>query len=807
MGSKTYRLLLLDERWKEKAGYIKKRDNYTCQHCGKTGCVLDVHHKNYIIGKNPWEIPSRYLVTLCRSCHKKEHSNKKISEFFITLEEFRERGKNLKKRKFIKNDEKNLEKSKFDVLLQSKSKTKNIMKPTNFEKKSVFELKSISDSDFEKLKTNLTIHENQKMIEKLVEENKKMESNLEFKRKLDNLTLEQVQKVENIGTENEIHPLQFKAAKETIYGLLSWFPELNETEHTSRNRHGLLSAQMQSGKTGYVFALYNIMFIVGLLDYWEIENFTIMTGMDDNNLNHQTKLRSLSQVIGSHEKCNINVWKRIDIKKATLNKIKLEKTFIIIDEAHFGSGEFSILNKFFKLNNVDWKNTNDLREKQILIVSISATNFSEIFWDIEGTKRHVILEVDDNYYGCVKYIDNGQVFNANKFDFNYNSETKSTPIIDIIRKEHQRMVNCGKKQGLFLIRVSTKKEKKLLEDSFIGENFITLPLDSRNGKIDMEKLYLSVENMILKNDQKSLLVIIKGTMRAGITLPEWIKDSTTMIYDNNTNPASSNQALFGRYCGYRKNQELAKFTNCYVNRQHILDYATHVQNDFSRETVPSNPTWKDISELNLNDITRITSKNFNKETDTQPSTKFVLTREFSLDKEDVLYLYDTHENFEHGRTKKSDLEENEFLTKGTKNRLKIEKLLDKLGVKDVYPYDFMAEPYIWPGAINGVRIDGKEIRPNKKGQTRYSNETMKKFINNDKPGGLRTDSHSHFKFIYKEKFDITKHLGKKGIHIILLDNDIENLRLRIVWNEFTQLYRLPNQETIPQKFKSTNLDS
>ena len=84
MDKNKYRLLLLDERWKEKAKYIRKRDNHTCQNCGKTDCVLDVHHKNYIIGKNPWEIPSRYLITLCRSCHKKEHTKKKISEFFIT---------------------------------------------------------------------------------------------------------------------------------------------------------------------------------------------------------------------------------------------------------------------------------------------------------------------------------------------------------------------------------------------------------------------------------------------------------------------------------------------------------------------------------------------------------------------------------------------------------------------------------------------------------------------------------------------------------------------------------------------------
>ncbi len=95
MDRKTYRKLLLHPKWKEKAQYIKKRDNYTCQNCGETDCILDVHHKNYILGKNPWEIPSRYLITLCRLCHKNEHKGKKINEFYITLEEFREKRKEI----------------------------------------------------------------------------------------------------------------------------------------------------------------------------------------------------------------------------------------------------------------------------------------------------------------------------------------------------------------------------------------------------------------------------------------------------------------------------------------------------------------------------------------------------------------------------------------------------------------------------------------------------------------------------------------------------------------------------------------
>lgn len=34
---------------------------------------LEVHHKAYRVGKNPWDSPDDELITLCSSCHKKEH--------------------------------------------------------------------------------------------------------------------------------------------------------------------------------------------------------------------------------------------------------------------------------------------------------------------------------------------------------------------------------------------------------------------------------------------------------------------------------------------------------------------------------------------------------------------------------------------------------------------------------------------------------------------------------------------------------------------------------------------------------------
>lgn len=63
--------------WKEVAYNIRKLDNFTCISCSKTGVELHVHHIVY--ASNFGTHQKTNLVTLCRSCHEKEH--KRIFDF------------------------------------------------------------------------------------------------------------------------------------------------------------------------------------------------------------------------------------------------------------------------------------------------------------------------------------------------------------------------------------------------------------------------------------------------------------------------------------------------------------------------------------------------------------------------------------------------------------------------------------------------------------------------------------------------------------------------------------------------------
>jgi hypothetical protein len=61
---------LKSEAWQRKRYVVMKRDNWHCVYCGAK--ATEVHHKRYAkynIGREPID----WLVSVCRSCHEKQH--------------------------------------------------------------------------------------------------------------------------------------------------------------------------------------------------------------------------------------------------------------------------------------------------------------------------------------------------------------------------------------------------------------------------------------------------------------------------------------------------------------------------------------------------------------------------------------------------------------------------------------------------------------------------------------------------------------------------------------------------------------
>ena len=117
MTKEEYYEALKSPQWIDKRERIKKRDGYTCTKCGCKD-KLQVHHTYYLRGKMPWQVPDDCLITLCRSCHKKEHEGKPISSFYRNKPPKEKTKNKAKGKKVTKKRSNNL--SKEDLELQKK---------------------------------------------------------------------------------------------------------------------------------------------------------------------------------------------------------------------------------------------------------------------------------------------------------------------------------------------------------------------------------------------------------------------------------------------------------------------------------------------------------------------------------------------------------------------------------------------------------------------------------------------------------------------------------------------------------------
>lgn len=71
--AKTYWEKLKDPRWQRKRLEILNMADFTCEKCGASDKTLNVHHKRYRKGADPWDYEDHELASICEDCHRLIH--------------------------------------------------------------------------------------------------------------------------------------------------------------------------------------------------------------------------------------------------------------------------------------------------------------------------------------------------------------------------------------------------------------------------------------------------------------------------------------------------------------------------------------------------------------------------------------------------------------------------------------------------------------------------------------------------------------------------------------------------------------
>lgn len=79
----TYWEKLRDPRWQKKRLEVMSEAEFACTNCGDTKSTLNVHHKLYRKGADPWEYETDELECLCEKCHEEKHHYKQVIDFAI----------------------------------------------------------------------------------------------------------------------------------------------------------------------------------------------------------------------------------------------------------------------------------------------------------------------------------------------------------------------------------------------------------------------------------------------------------------------------------------------------------------------------------------------------------------------------------------------------------------------------------------------------------------------------------------------------------------------------------------------------
>jgi len=85
MADKAYWQKLKDPRWQKLRLEAMQKADFKCEICRDDESSLNVHHKEYFKGHEPWEYDVNQLSVLCEPCHESYHDEFNVLRWVSSL--------------------------------------------------------------------------------------------------------------------------------------------------------------------------------------------------------------------------------------------------------------------------------------------------------------------------------------------------------------------------------------------------------------------------------------------------------------------------------------------------------------------------------------------------------------------------------------------------------------------------------------------------------------------------------------------------------------------------------------------------
>jgi hypothetical protein len=394
-----------------------------------------------------------------------------------------------------------------------------------------------------------------------------------------------------VNPQGYLYTNQIDAAKDVIRCFDSDKPKTN---------YVIIKGFTQSGKTGIFHGLVNIITEYNLQQHLGVNKILYITGDNSRDLISQTKERgnkSLCDNSGTN-KIVIHYMKRSDLSKYNRHSFnELNNSIIFIDESHFGtSKEQNILPQFLKYYGIDYlKNNNDLSNKNVYIISNSATPYLEWNSDIVGNKSYVFFKPSEGYIGLLDFYNQNLIQPIENKSLKTKDQRKKI-YEKIFTSSYKHLSDIEEKKGkkkCMIFRLNNSKDLNIINNIVNTKEckFQIYEFDTKGGKsLKYDDLWEKIAYKCACNkldEDEYLLIIVKDALRMGITIPlEWekseVKNLIGVVYDVASDseklPTVTEQGLLGRMCGYRNDNEWEDI-KFFCNKNHINTLVNHYIND------------------------------------------------------------------------------------------------------------------------------------------------------------------------------------------------------------------------------------